>query len=174
MAKAKVKKPAAINEFRPTPERLAKADGLYSVQVIMDGSKQVHMRDDPLSRMYAKCDTDREYREYAALLKFRMHHDGARMAGELCSVNFDMASGAGDDGAGMPRTEREAHHRQEYRRAVDLIGQVATHVIEAVICFDKPLHEVGSAFYSTRAQAAAAAAGIIRASASRLAHFWKM
>lgn len=171
MAKAKVKKISPDNEFGPTPERLSKSDGLYSVMIDLSGSRRMHMRDDPLSRMYANFRTDDEPGEYAALLKFRKHHDGARMAGNLRSIDLDRVGVT--DGADTPRTESETNHLVEYRRAVDLIGPVAARFVEAVVCFDKPLHEVGTIFYATRAQAAAAASGIIRAAASSLARLWK-
>jgi len=141
-----------------TPERLRKANGHTHIE---NGVQ--YMRDDTLDRALSRGRLSSS--QYEAGKKYRHHWYNAGLAGTLQSCNLHMIGGA-EFGAGMPRTENEAFHRQQYRRARLELDQVrfCVDVVEAFILKECGLSEIGYLVseYRNRPQAEAAASTLLR------------
>ena len=156
---------------KPTPERLAKADG--HVEVGDERGVRIYtLRDSPLERLNARGGIDA--REYSALMKFKQHWHHGGLAPAVGAVDLDRVF-RGDHGgySGMAKTERQVFHRQRYREAVQHIGLRSALVVERVACAEQTLEAAGLALnWRTPAQARAAATELLRDAGSRLAQLW--
>jgi hypothetical protein len=43
----------------------------------------------------------------------------------------------------MPQTENQVFHRQRFREAVQAVGKMGSWVLDAAVCRELPLEEVG-------------------------------
>lgn len=136
-----------------TPERLAKANGNLHVQ---NGVQ--YMRDSMLD-----CALNRRRissKQYEAGEKYRHHWYHAGMAGNLISHNFEAIARAEALFGGMARTENEAFHRQQYRKARRELERVeCLNAVEGFVLFDTAPVDLGYALtrWKSRQQAEAAA-----------------
>lgn len=152
----------------PTPERVAKADGF--IHASKDGPFTV--RDAPLERLHAsKRLTDAQYN---AGTKFRLHFHHSGMEARFAVQNF-MGVGGGAGWDAMPASEHQAHHRDQYRRAVQLLGMKASMVVEDTCCRGLDLVVVGRKLgWSNDPQARAAATTALEYALDKLAREWGM
>jgi hypothetical protein len=163
-------------EFRevsgPTPERLLKTDGFYVVGDDQQGAKIVTVRDTPLDRMFSRNVLGGA--EYGALQKYKLHWYHAGLEASLGSLDLDRVFSS-DPGAmsGMAKTERQVHHRRQYREARKLLGHRVGIVVDNVACAENSLELAGySIGWTNKPQAIAAATEMMRDAGYRLARLW--
>jgi hypothetical protein len=76
--------------------------------------------------------------------------------------------------SGMPKTERQAHHRKQYREARDMLGWKPHIIVENVMCAETSLEVAGWAIgsFTSRTSARDGAERILRESGRKLARLW--
>jgi hypothetical protein len=166
----------------PTAERLAKAQGHVSVGDDKRGTRIYHFHDNPLDRMYSRLTRQARSaaaeatlrREYLALTKYRHHWHAAGLQDALGSAELDRVFASDPTSmSGMAKTERQAHHRKQYRDAVEHIGWKPHIVVDNVVCAGTSIEQAGWAIgYNSRTQARDCAEEILRDSARKLARLW--
>ena len=171
---AKLRKPQVV--FRavegPTAERRRHAQGFYEVSGEDRSSQKYTMQDSPLDRLRARDAIPAL--EYSALKKYGHHFYHGGLQPSLSSVDLDRIF-ASDPGSmsGMAKSEGQAHHRLQYRRARAILGHRPGIVVDNVVCCELTLEVAGYAIgWTNRPQAVAAATEILRDSGYRLAKFW--
>ena len=158
----------------PTPERLAKAGDDAIRTVGAEGDRVVVMRDAPLERMRNRNAIDPV--EYQALQKFKWHWHSSKMGGSLQSADLNrvFATDAGSM-SHMPSSEREAHHRQQWRKACEQLSHRGRIVVDNVVCYERTLEIAGYALNaSSKPTAIAIASELLRDAGYRLAKLWGM
>ena len=166
MAKPKRKDQPTQITIPPTPERMAKAEGY--IHASKDGPFTV--RDAPLERLHgSKRLTDAQYN---AATKFRHHWHNAGLAERFAVQNF-MGVGGGSGWDMMPASEYQAHHRDQYRKAVQQLGLKLSMVVEDVVCREMDLFSVGKKLnWLNEVQARAAVTELLRLALDKLAEEW--
>jgi hypothetical protein len=172
----KIKKSTKV-EFRaitgPTLERLRKAAGFFAVGDDEQGTKLFTMRDTPLDRMLSRDAIDGS--EYAGLVRYRSHWFHAGLCGSVGSVDLNRIYSS-DPGSfsGMAKTEAQAYHRQEWRKARDkILGPRAGIIVDDVVCAEMTLEATGySIGWKSKPQAIAAVTESLRDAGYRLAKHW--
>lgn len=165
MAKPKRKEPSQIH-VPPTPERMAKAEGY--IHASKDGPFTV--RDAPLERLHGSKRLNDS--QYNAATKFRHHWHNAGLAEKFAVQNF-MGTGGGDGWDLMPASEWQMHHREQYRKAVQVLGLKMSSVVEDVCCREMDLFSVGKKLqWLNEVQARAAVTEILRIALDKLAEHW--
>jgi hypothetical protein len=169
-------KKAVRVEFReisgPTPERLLKTDGFFVIGDDKQGAKIFTIRDTPLDRMFNRDAIGGS--EYAALQKYKHHWHHAGLEASIGSLDLDRVFSS-DPGSmsGMAKTERQAHHRKQYREARELLGHRSGVVVDNVVCAEQALDVAGYAVgWTNKPQAIAAATETLRDAGYRLARLW--
>lgn len=180
-ARRKDKEPMEYGSTGPTRQRLAAAQGHVSIGDDKQGTRIYHFHDAPLDRLYSRLtrragshQEQQLRKEYVALLKYRGHWFSAGLECALGSADLNRVF-ASDPGSmsGMAKTERQAHHRQEYRAARATIGHKPGIVVDNVVCAEWPLHIAGHSIgYDSPYRARAAATEILRDAGYRLAKLW--
>jgi hypothetical protein len=165
----------------PTAERLLKASGHYHVGDDKQGGRIYQFHDSALDRLYSRLtrgagrrDEEQLRSEYIALQKYKHHWFSAGLQSALGSADLNRIF-ASDPGSmsGMAKSEKQAHHRQQYRNARDLIGHKPGIVVDNVVCADTSLETAGwSIGYNSRTSARGHAERILRQSAHKLAALW--
>ena len=165
----------------PTKQRLAVAQGHVSIGDDKQGTRIYHFHDAPLDRLYSRLarragsyQEQQLRKEYVALLKYRGHWFSAGLECALGSADLNRVF-ASDPGSmsGMAKTERQAHHRQEYRAARKEIGHKPGIVVDNFVCAETSLEVAGwSVGYNSRTQARDKAEEVLRECARKLARLW--
>lgn len=152
----------------PTKERLRKAGSDFE----RGDTGQITMRDSPLERARTRGLLTPE--QYSAGQKYRHHWYHAGLAGTLHSMMLDRVFAADPMGScGMATTEKQVFHRQRYREAVTAIGKIGSHVLEAAICREVSLEQIGYTLgWTSRPQAYAAAAERMKSALDDLRRLW--
>lgn len=168
-------------EYGPTLQRLAMAQGNVSIGDDKQGTRIYHFHDTPLDRLYSRlvrrAGSYQERlirREYIALQKYKNHWFAAGLECALGSADLNRVF-ASDPGSmsGMAKTERQAHHRQQYRAAREEIGHKPGIVVDNVVCAETSLEVAGwSVGYNSRTQARDKAEEVLRECGQKLAKFW--
>lgn len=160
----------------PTPERLAKAGDDAIRTVGADGARVVVMRDDPLNRWYKLNIEEVDPVEYQALQKFKWHWYAGNLAGSPRSSDLNRVFASDASGMShMPQTERQAHHRQQWRNACEKLSHQELIVVDNVVCYERTLEIAGYAIGKiSKRQATAAAKYHLIASGGKLARLWGM
>lgn len=150
----------------PTPERVKFASG----HVRREGGKIIALQDSPLDRMLSR--EAIEPAQYRALMKYKHHWYHAGISGSLSSVDVNrvFASDA-TNFSHMAKTERQAEHRQQYRKAVQKIGVIASGVVERVVCYEMPL-AAGVTSVKNAPQAISESSMAIKIAGEMLAGLW--
>lgn len=172
------------NETRhgPTPERLAKAQGFVDVGDDQRGGKIYTFRDTTMDRLYSRLvkqargrhEEDQLRREWHGLMKYKHHWHAGGLLPSLGSVDLNRIF-ASDPGSmsGMAKSEQQAHHRGEYRRAGEILGHRPAIVVQNVVCYDHTVEMAGYAIgYNSPFRARTAAVAIIREAGKGLANLW--
>ena len=168
-------------EYGPTAQRLAMAQGAVSIGDDKQGTRIYHFHDTPLDTLYSRLvrrsgsyQEQLIRREYIALQKYKNHWFAAGLECALGSADLNRVF-ASDPGSmsGMAKTERQAHHRQEYRAARLYIGHKPGIVVDNVVCAETSLEVAGwSVGYNSRTQARDKAEEVLRECGQKLAKFW--
>lgn len=156
----------------PTAQRLAKAEGNFTVGDDKQGGKIHTMRDDPLARMFARQAISGP--EYAALQKYHHHWHYAGLEAGMGSVDLNRVFSS-DPGSmsGMAKSEAQAHHRKQWREARYCLGLRVGIVVDNVVCAGHTLETAGfSVGWTNKPQAIAAATEMLRDAGYRLARLW--
>lgn len=165
----------------PTQERLRHAGNSYVVGGDARSERIWRMLDAPLERLYArlhKAGGDRDNEElaieYAALVKYRALWCSAGLEPSLPSVDLGRIFASDPTNfSGMAKSERQAHCRGEYRRAVQILGMIDSDLVERVVCREIELPDVGySLGYTSSYRARQAAERRLRDSGRKLADHW--
>jgi hypothetical protein len=119
--------PVIAMTAQPTAERIRQSRGGFEVG---DGDKTIRMIDSQLARALGRALINKG--QYEAGQKFKAHWYHAGME-PIKAANFEFAIGGGDGFQVMPKSEFQAHHRQQYRQAVKELGPSAG-LIESVVC----------------------------------------
>lgn len=160
-AKKRIRTPHIL--VPPTPERMAKAAGLYHQSV----TGPITVRDAPLERMEARKVIDA--RLYSAGTKYRHHWHGAGLQERYASLNMDGVFGGGVETI----TDAMTHHRKVYAAAVQHLGMKASSILEDVVCRDMSLEDAGRRIgWNNKAQAITAAEVLVTEYLDRLARWW--
>lgn len=167
----------------PTAERIAKAQGSLTIGDDKHGTRVYHFHDTTLDRLYSRLARQAKGRgdeegiksEYAALLKYRHHWHHGGLECSIGSVDLNRIFASDPSGmSGMPKTERQAHHRRQYREARELLGWKPHIVVENVVCAETSLEVAGWSIgrFTARTSARDGAERIVRESARKLAKHW--
>jgi hypothetical protein len=167
----------------PTTERLAKSSGHYTVGDDKQGTRIYHFHDATVDRLYSRLTrragsraAEEQLRsEYLALQRYKHHWHHSGLEVSVGSVDLNRIFAPDSPGmTGMPKTERQAHHRQQYRDARDLLGWKPHIVVENVMCAETSLEVAGWAIgsFTSRTSARDGAESILRESARKLAKMW--
>jgi len=177
----------------PTAERLAKAENHYAVGDDKRGNRVYQFHDSPLDRMYSRLtrqarsagDEASLRREYIALTKYHHHWRAAGLQGSIGSADLNRIFAADPSSmSGMAKTERQAHHRKQYREARDGreengvrvggLGHKAGIVVDNVVCAGTSIEAAGWSIgsFTSRTSARDGAEKILRESGRKLARLW--
>jgi hypothetical protein len=165
----------------PTAERLSKAQNHYHIGDDKQGVRIYQFCDSPLDRLYSRLtkragrrDEEELRAEYIALQKYRNHWFAAGLQSALGSADLNRIF-ASDPGSmsGMAKTEKQAHHRKEWRAAGTCLGHKPGIVVDNVVCAETSLEIAGwSIGYNSRTTAIVHAERILRESGRKLASLW--
>lgn len=174
--------PAHAAVIGPTMERLAKAQSHFTIGDDRQGTRIYHFHDTTVDRLYSRLARQSKGRgseeslraEYIALQRYKhhWHHSGLELA--LASVDPNRIFASDPSGmSGMPKSERQAHHRRQYREARELLGWKPHIIVENVMCAETSIEVAGfSVGYNSRTQARDMAEKVLRESARKLAKLW--
>jgi hypothetical protein len=160
-------------EDGPTLERLRQSRGDFVVGDDQQGGKVITMIDNPLAKARQR-ETITE-RQYRALSKFKHHWHAAGLEVGYGSADLNRVFGSDPcNFSGMAKTEHQVFHRQRYREACKAMGMVASRVIEAVVCEERDLADVGRKLlnWGHALQARAVVTEKLRDEGDRLAKLW--
>lgn len=151
----------------PTPERLKHAAG---GEIKREGKTVIALHDSPLDRMLSRDAIDPA--QYRALMKYKHHWYHAGLSGSVSSVDVNrvFASDA-TNFSHMAKTEAQADHRQQYRKAVTKIGVIASNVVERVVCYEMPL-AAGVSSVKNAPQAISESSMALKIAGEMLAGLW--
>jgi hypothetical protein len=167
----------------PTAERLAKAQSHYTVGDDKQGTRIYHFHDATVDRLYSRLARQAKGRgeegtiraEYEALQRYKHHWHHAGLECSVGSVDLNRVFASDPSSmSGMPHSERQAHHRKQYREARDLLGWKPHIIVENVMCAETSLEAAGWAIgsFTSRTSARDGAEKILRESARALAKLW--
>ena len=145
----------------PTPERIRQGAETY----VHLGRRAAHS-----FNLVEKLEHARKLDEAQrkAAERYAEHWAGAGMAGHCPAIDMDRVGG-GEGASFLPASEYAAICRVEYRKAVRVLGQADSAVVERLICRDETLTAVGvSLGYMLPPQAIAAATAVLQSALKRL------
>jgi len=157
-----------MDERGPTKER-AKFAGS---DIHFDDKHRRYFRDSTLDRALTRDVITAG--QYTAGTKFYLHWYRAGLSENLGSLDMNRIFSS-DPGmmVGMAKTESQAFHRQQYRCATQKLGAKGSWVVEAVVCRDKTLEQVGYQLgWPHKMQAIAAATESLREKLDLLCSEW--
>jgi len=156
----------------PTPERMARAGSDFEVGGDERTGKVIRVLDSPLDRMRSRGAIDPV--EYQALQRFKHHWHHGGLAPAVGSVDLNRVFASDPlSHSGMARSERQAHHRDQWRKACAILGHRSRITVENVVCAEQTLAIAGLALgWDSKPQAIAAASEILRDAGYRLAKLW--
>jgi hypothetical protein len=143
----KIKNAIAV-EYRDmpaTPERVARADGNIDVGDDRQGARIYTFKDTPMDRLYSrlkrddKSDSERDllFSEWRALQKYRNHWYFSGLNPSLQSIDLDrIFSSDPSNMTGMAKSERQAFHRQMWRKAVEIVGHKTSILLDNFVCYE--------------------------------------
>lgn len=150
--------PRLVDERGPTKERVKTANGA----VHTDDKGKRYFRDTTIERALTRGVITSG--EYTAANKYHLHWYRGGLASTLGSPDMGRIFGSDPSNmSGMAKTEHQAFHRQQYRKAVQRIGIKGATILENVICHDLTLEQAGYKLgWGHKMQAIAAATEILR------------
>ena len=180
MTKAKRKRrPEPTRSILPTPERMAKSEGYLHV-VTTGPDTFTTARDAPIDRLHEQwkrrpVDHGIDLRRYNAAEKLRLHWHHAGMAERFAAIDPNTVFSRAEASCGLPTSEFMAHHRGQYRRAVQALGMRVSSHVEAIVCRDFEIVEAGKRLgYRDDKQARAAGMTALLIGLDQLSTLWEM
>lgn len=165
--------PQHLPEEGPTRERLAHAQNHYEIGGdTRGGLKLTTMRDSPIERALARRVITQS--QYDAAMKFKNHWFRGGMAGTISSLDMDRVF-ASDVGSfsHMPKSEAQVFHRQQYRKAVEELGNLSAAVVESIVCNEVSFTDIGAKFgWGSKYRGIEAAEKFLRDSLQQLVRLW--
>jgi hypothetical protein len=164
--------PRTVGTIGPDPafqhmERLKKTE---AVDIVVNGNRTTVTALGTLERAWRRgriCDRQKE-----AGQKYRLHHYHGGLSG-LSAMDLGRVRSGDGVYSGMPRTERQAFHRQQYRAAFDRLGPKDADFLDQVICLDVPIEEAGRGLdWNLKKEAIAAATERLRSALDQLRRLW--
>jgi hypothetical protein len=166
----------------PTPERLAKAGEHFVVGDDKQGGRIYQFHDSSLDRLYSRLTKaaktiaaeEQLRKEYIGLQRYKhhWHHAGLQEAIGTVDLNRVFASDPGSM-SGMAKTEKQAHHRHQWRRARERLGWKEGIVVDNFVCAGWGLDVAGVTLgYVSPYRTRVAAEKVIRESGALLANMW--
>lgn len=166
----------------PTLERLLKAQKHVHIGDDKQGGKLYQFVDSTLDRLYSRLTRQSHTRpseeqlrnEYISLQRYKHHWHHAGLESVMGSMDLNRIF-ASDPGSmsGMAKSERQAHHRKQWREARELLGHKPGIVVDNIVCAETSIEVAGWAIgYNSRTTARDNAERILRESARRLAKLW--
>lgn len=184
MAKRKISKLVQVEHraLGPTPERLSKADTHFVVGDDKRGGRVYQFVDSTMDRLYSRLtkaaktrrEEDELRREYVALQRYKHHWYHGGLQSYVGSVDLNRVFASDPAGmSGMAKTERQAHHRHQWREARALLGHRTGIVVDNVVCSERSLEIAGySIGYESPYRARIAARDMLRQAGRDLAKLW--
>jgi hypothetical protein len=172
---AKIK--AAIDQYEPNPqladdrgatnERRQRANG----NVFRDDIGRDHVRDSPINLALSRKQISG--RQFTTATKLYNHWFRGGLVENFGSMDPNRIFGGQGSGAGMARTEAQAFHRQQYRKAVDIIGKKGEWILGRVVCREVSFADAGAEMgWKDRKYAVGAAIQSARNALDLLADEW--
>lgn len=166
----------------PTLERLAKAHNHFHIGDDKQGGRIYQFHDSTIDRLYSRLTKQAHSRtseeqlrtEYISLQRYKHHWHHAGLESALGSVDLNRIF-APDPGSmsGMAKSERQAHHRKQWREARELLGHKPGIVVDNIMCAETSIEVAGWAIgYNSRTNARDNAERILRESGRKLAKLW--
>ncbi len=153
----------------PTPERMAKAGEAFEV----GQSGMITLRDSPLEWMERRGVIPTNL--YNVGSKYRHHWHFAGLLPPVGSIDLNRVFASTGGNVGMPASESQAHHRQQYRAAQEALGMIVGRVLDNVICLECSLVDAGRICgWKDEKQARAVATAYVRDGLERLRAMWGM
>jgi hypothetical protein len=123
----------------PTPERVARAGSAFEIGGDNRTGKVIRIMDSPLDSMLRRHWIGGA--EYAALDKLRHHWWHANLSGAPRSADINRSWATDMFGfSHMPKSEREAHHRSQFRKAMAKFSHLRGIVVQNALFSELPLH----------------------------------
>jgi hypothetical protein len=156
----------------PTEERKRHSGGFFEIGGDSQVGRKYTMQDSPLDRMRARNAIDPK--EYSALRKYAHHFYHGGLLPSVGSVDLNRVFASDPlSMSGMAKSEGQAHHRQQYRKAREILGHRPGIVVDNVVCAEWDLTTAGHSIgYASPYRARQAASEILRDAGYRLARFW--
>lgn len=168
----------------PTPERLDRSGDSHVVGDDKQGHRTYTMQDSPLDRLWIAQQRSRARKAiqvpklapaaYTALQRYKHHwyHGGLQAGIGSADLNRVFASDPGSM-SGMAKSEKQAHHRQQWRKAREELGHQPGIVVDNIVCAEWSLEIAGySIGYASPYRAREAAREILCDAGRRLAKLW--
>lgn len=158
-----------------TRERLAKA---VTIEEGRDERGQstgvVTVRDGVIERMVRRRAISEL--QYIAAIRYRDHWEKGGLNAGASSCDPNRVHGVDYSSFGhMAKSEAQAHHRGEYRRAREMLGSIAAAIVEHVVCYCGTLESLGEALgWQSRARGIDAAQVYIAARLDELVNLWEL
>lgn len=171
MTKPARKHQDAIKPDLGTKERRAKGD-VRITDALARSERKAQARS-PLDRLKDSGKIDDALHQ--AGQKYAEHVHYAGLAGVARTADLLATGGGSGCTYGMAATEFQAHHRKEYRKAVQALGKWRASQFQAFVCGDCSLEKVGNLMGETnKHQAIAAAREMIIGKLHLLVDLWGM
>lgn len=131
-----------VDDAGPTAERLAHAQGFYTIAGRSRRARRFTFLDDTLGRIWMRQSISTA--EYSSLRRYALHWLAGGLQGHLGSVDLNRVL-AFDPHAmtGLAKTEAQVNHREIYYAARKTIGTRPAIVADQVACYDSTLTHVG-------------------------------
>jgi hypothetical protein len=151
----------------PTPERMAKAGEAFEV----GHHGTITLRDSPLEWLERRgVITASEYNTGA---KYRHHWYFSGMLPNVGTIDLNRVFAGNSGNVGMPSSESQAHHRQQYRAAQEAVGMQVGRLLDNVICLEFSVVDAGRILgWRDEKQARAAAISLLRVGLDKLRAMW--
>jgi len=155
-----------------TPERAKKAGDHVIGGKGRGETPTLRLQDSPIDRMFNRDALSGA--EYGALQKYKHHWHHAGLESQLGGTDLGRVFSSDPTSmSGMAKTERQVHHRKQYREARALLGHRGGIVTDNVVCSENSLEVAGYAIgWTNKPQAIAAATEYLRDAGYRLARLW--
>lgn len=160
--------PRVVDERGPTRERLRLAAG----DIFVNDKGERHFRDTPIERAVTKKIINAP--QYTAAQKYYNHWYRAGLSESIGSADLNRIFSADPSNmVGMAKTEAQAFHRQQYRKAVQILGIRQSGVFERVVCHGETFRSVGHSLgWNDGREANAVVIQMVRDAANDLCKDW--
>lgn len=113
---------------------------------------------------------------YHALAKYRVHWHNAGLETTVGSVDLNRIFASDTTNfSGMAKNDRQYFHRQQHRKAVQIMGIRTSAVVDRVVCLEQTIEVAGfSLGYASPPRGRAAALVLLEDAGKALAKLWGM